>query len=173
MKTFEGQKGKQLNEAEYLTYTHKFCPECAHVKTVLSFYKKKTRTKRGWAWDTYCIDCRKTAYREYGVLNRAKRNARLRRWRHDNPLTAKENDRRKRLRYKYGISEDDLKKLEISQKGKCAICGQTTKRLCIDHSHKSGKARGMLCQTCNTFLGWYENKAGIIIEFQRYLDATN
>ena len=50
----------------------------------------------------------------------------------------------------------------------CEICGKTveetihytgkyaTKRLCIDHNHQTGEFRGLLCQSCNRQLGWYE-----------------
>lgn len=38
----------------------------------------------------------------------------------------------------------------------CEMCG-STKTLCIDHDHKTNKFRGILCQSCNRFLGWYEN----------------
>lgn len=41
MKIFDGQKGKRTDEAEYLTYTHKRCPNCASVKSVDLFYRKK------------------------------------------------------------------------------------------------------------------------------------
>lgn len=57
---------------------------------------------------------------------------------------------------------------------KCEICGKTVsettkwinkyavKNLCIDHNHKTGKFRGLLCQSCNRQLGWYEkNKSSI------------
>jgi len=170
MKILEGQKGKQLNESEYLTYTHKRCSECNNVKAVNLFYKRRTRTKRGWAWDTYCIECRRAACRKYGVSNRAKRNERLRRWRTQNPLAAKKHDKKVRLKRKYGITEDEIEAFRNEQNGACAICHRITKRLFIDHCHKSGKIRGLLCPTCNTFLGWYENKASIILEFQKYLN---
>ena len=50
----------------------------------------------------------------------------------------------------------------------CEICGRTveevvkykgataSRRHCIDHDHKTGKFRGVLCQVCNRQLGWYE-----------------
>lgn len=41
--------------------------------------------------------------------------------------------------------------------GKCAICGKEKDKLCIDHDHKTGEVRGLLCIKCNSNLGWYEN----------------
>ena len=37
----------------------------------------------------------------------------------------------------------------------CEICG-STKKLCVDHNHKTLRFRGMLRQSCNRFLGWFE-----------------
>lgn len=40
----------------------------------------------------------------------------------------------------------------------CNICGRTTGRFCIDHDHKTGKVRGLLCDDCNIGIGrFYEN----------------
>jgi len=62
------------------------------------------------------------------------------------------------------IREHLLKK----QKGKCAICDRKAVRPVVDHHHKkkvmgSGKIRGVLCATCNTFLARIENN------FKRHL----
>ena len=45
-------------------------------------------------------------------------------------------------------------RLIAEQDGGCAICHRppATRRLHIDHDHKTGKVRGLLCFTCNRFL---------------------
>lgn len=169
MKVIEGQKGKRCDEAEYLTYTHKRCGQCDQVKAVSLFYRKKTKTVRGWAWDTYCIGCRREQCRDYGQATRDARNTRLREWRRKNPGAAAQVDRRRHLRVKYGITEADVAIMREAQGGRCAICGRATSRLFVDHCHTRGYVRGLLCQTCNTFLGWYEKKADTILRFQEYI----
>lgn len=169
MRILDRQKGKRCDEKEYLTYTHKRCPKCREVKTVGLFYRKKTTTARGWAWDSYCIECRRTDCVEYGTANRDQRNARLKAWRIKNPVAAAKNDKRARLK-KYGLSEEQVAAMRASQHSKCAICERTTSRLFIDHCHTKGHVRSLLCQTCNTFLGWYEKKADTILRFQKYID---
>jgi phage FluMu protein Com len=70
MKIFDGQKGKRLNEADYLSFTHKRCPACDAVKVVSMFYRKTTKTARGWAWDSHCIECRRAYCVGYGTAGR-------------------------------------------------------------------------------------------------------
>lgn len=48
------------------------------------------------------------------------------------------------------------------RKGLCDICGKPDdrkdgRRISVDHDHKTGKVRGLLCNGCNARLGWYEN----------------
>lgn len=171
MKIFDGQKGKRLNEAEYLTFTHKRCPACREVKAVALFYRKRTSTARGWAWDSHCIECRRLACRDYGANAKEARNARLRDWRKKNPRAAAAVDKRRRLKRAYGLSPADVEAMRDAQGGACAICERKTSRLFVDHCHTKGHVRALLCQTCNTFLGWYEKKADTILRFQQYVEA--
>lgn len=59
---------------------------------------------------------------------------------------------------KYGITLNDYQKMLISQSTKCAICGIfiTDDTAKIDHCHKTGKIRGLLCNRCNVSLGHLE-----------------
>jgi hypothetical protein len=172
VKILDGQRGKHCDEVEYLAYTHKRCAKCGRAKVVSLFYRKNTKTARGWAWDTYCIECRRAACRVYGATSKDLRNARLRKWRLDNPASATRIDKRRRLRAKYGLSEEQVEQMRVAQDGRCAICSRKTTRLFVDHCHTKGHVRGLLCQTCNTFLGWYERKADTILRFQTYIEAT-
>lgn len=53
------------------------------------------------------------------------------------------------LRRQYGITEKQYKELLEQQGGGCAICGKTPeeegRNLAVDHNHKSGEIRGILC----------------------------
>lgn len=59
----------------------------------------------------------------------------------------------------YGLASEQLEEMKARQKGVCAICEKSTEweskkgELVIDHDHKSGKVRGLLCHPCNTALG--------------------
>lgn len=169
MRVLDGQKGKRSDEVDYLLYTHKRCPHCDTVKAVSLFYRKNTKTARRWAWDSHCIECRRGQCRAYGSGNKPKRNARLRAWRRKNPEAARRNDRAGRLKAKYGLTDAEIAAMRDRQEGRCAICNRETARLLVDHCHTKGHVRALLCQTCNTFLGWYEKKADTILRFQKYL----
>ena len=51
------------------------------------------------------------------------------------------------------------KKLFEEQGGNCPICNKRlTYNTCLDHDHKSGEVRGLLCYSCNTFLKGIEDR---------------
>lgn len=62
----------------------------------------------------------------------------------------------KHLKYKYKLTEDDYRDLLINQYFKCKICEQKGMRLEVDHCHKTGKIRGLLCRQCNGELAKFE-----------------
>ena len=58
------------------------------------------------------------------------------------------------------ITLSEYNRMFIAQKGCCALCDRhqsaVTNRLAIDHDHKTGVVRGLLCTSCNLLLGWLE-----------------
>lgn len=55
-------------------------------------------------------------------------------------------------RSKYGLNENEFNRLLESQQGRCALCPREldTRRVAfIDHNHRNGIVRGLLCQLCN------------------------
>ena len=59
----------------------------------------------------------------------------------------------------YGITLKDFDDMLERQDGRCAICGKKgndNKNLCVDHNHKTGRVRGLLCSRCNIKLGLVE-----------------
>lgn len=62
--------------------------------------------------------------------------------------------RAKQAAQRYKTSVEHI--LSIQAAGKCAICGSSY-RLHIDHDHKTGQLRGLLCHFCNTGLGHFRD----------------
>lgn len=69
------------------------------------------------------------------------------------------------LRKSFGISIEEYDAMHAAQNGVCAICarperarrGDKTKWLAVDHDHKTGKVRGLLCTPCNIAIGNFED----------------
>lgn len=76
---------------------------------------------------------------------------------------------------KYGITTEQYEELLKKQEHSCAIClrpmSSFKKRLCVDHNHKTGEIRGLLCNFCNRyFIGRHrEDKAQWFIRASEYL----
>lgn len=54
----------------------------------------------------------------------------------------------------YGIAAAEYDLLYAAQGGRCAICRRATgkaRRLAVDHDHKTGEVRGLLCKPCNRY----------------------
>jgi len=83
--------------------------------------------------------------------------------------------RRIALKVSYGITPEDYARMFKAQRGRCAICrskdsGQRSKRhLCVDHDHKTGKVRGLLCHRCNRGLGLLNDSLNCLGKATEYL----
>jgi len=59
------------------------------------------------------------------------------------------------------------------QGGICAICLQTSGKWHLDHNHKTGKIRGILCHHCNTGLGNLKDDVAVLKRAIAYLEKSN
>ncbi len=83
------------------------------------------------------------------------------------------NSYRNRLyKLNYGISLEDYENLLFKQNGKCDIClgiNNNGRHLDVDHCHKSGKIRGLLCNACNRLLSNSKDDTDILKKAIDYL----
>lgn len=58
---------------------------------------------------------------------------------------------------RFGQPFSDVVRVYAEAEGKCAICSieRSGKNHALDHDHKTGKLRGILCNNCNTGLGMF------------------
>ena len=84
-----------------------------------------------------------------------------------------------KLKQRFGITLGDYEAMLAKQDGKCFICGEPesarTPRggvasLCVDHDHRSGKVRALLCRKCNAGLGQFEHDRARLCSALAYLE---
>ncbi len=128
----------------------KICGHCQEIKPTSSFHKDK-KYKDGLKG--HCKECDKI-------------------YRNGNPRLA-DYVSNYNLKHRYGITLKDYEFLYEKQKGCCAICGRHSsefkRRLAVDHNHKTGKVRGLLCVNCNRFLGLVKESRGLLLKMILYL----
>lgn len=74
---------------------------------------------------------------------------------------------------RFGITETDYEALEEKQGGLCLICKESCSRgfrLSIDHDHKTGRIRGLLCNACNIGLGSFRDNPDLLRRAAEYLE---
>lgn len=85
------------------------------------------------------------------------------------------------FKIKYGITLAIYNAMLCAQNEKCAICNKhqnenyvdtrtgTKYRLAVDHCHKTGTVRGLLCSDCNTALGLLKENSELFLKAMEYL----
>ena len=95
--------------------------------------------------------------REYYADNREAKRVYAKAYR----LAHKAQIKASKIKHLYG--ELDYNLIFEEQNGCCAICGrhqsQLSQSLCVDHDHKTGEIRGLLCSDCNLGLGCFQDSA--------------
>lgn len=78
-------------------------------------------------------------------------------------------------RAKYGLSKQQYYTMFNSQYGLCKTClkPETRERrsLCVDHCHKTGVIRGLLCDSCNRALGFVNDNIDTLVNMIEYLQC--
>lgn len=150
--------GKEKNVL-LLTLSSKKCSCCGEIKPTTEFSRDKRR-KWKFGFQSYCKACVSKKFKKYYKENQEK---------------FKKNNLKR-----YGITPEDKEKMIENQGYKCAICGEEiflfrdTKNkkkdiAHVDHDHKTGKVRGLLCQECNSGLGKFRDNTDYLLSAISYL----
>ena len=126
----------------------KICRKCGVSKPTTEFYKHKNTHDLLRAECKPCWDAAALAYY----------------WANKPALVEKRKDYY--FRRKYGLSLEEVKALKTSL---CQICRAETGTH-IDHDHKSGKVRGVLCPRCNHGLGSFKDNVEYLTNAIQYLE---
>jgi hypothetical protein len=141
----------------------KACRKCGITKqlTEFSLSRKATATTNA----VYRSDCKVCC------------STRAKQWFADNPERAVANKRKFNLAKNYGLTVAEYDALLRQQGGVCAICGSSERmqrqgslmRMPVDHCHKTGAVRGILCQACNRGLGFFRDDTVVMRRALSYL----
>lgn len=135
----------------------KQCTVCEESKPLGQFHKNKL------AFDGVHSACKK-------CRNETRRNS----------LTAKlysegykEKQKENDLKRRFNIDFQRYETMLIAQDFKCGICRthqkDLDKSLAVDHCHKTGAIRGLLCSKCNLSLGGFQDSVELLEEAIQYL----
>lgn len=156
----------------------KLCNKCGEEK-LLGCFRRHGGYVRG-----ECIECEAKIRKAHYAKNPEKYAAASRQWCKDNPgkhaaskraWVSKNKDKHDSYRRKviYGIDHAAFTQMLIKQNGVCAICGGgpvgKRKNLSVDHCHKTGKVRALLCSNCNTGLGSFKDNPQLLLISHAYL----
>lgn len=128
----------------------KMCSECFQWKDLADF---GIRPERGNRPRSACNECLKSKAIKYNASDAALNSAYIR---------------------KYNVDLEWYDKIFKRQNGSCAICetpgpSRGSERLVIDHCHRVGKPRGLLCRACNTAIGKLGDDTQGILRALNYL----
>ena len=142
-------------------------------------FQLKRETANSNARKRYWNDVEKSRaiLREWHHENKEKKSKSFKNWSERNQQRIRGN----RLMRQYGLSNEDYIAMYESQLGLCAICNESQQGitkdgeerfLCVDHCHKTGKVRGLLCARCNAGLGQFQDNPEFLISASKYLIHT-
>ena len=106
--------------------------------------------------------------KEYQKAHKEHLNECTKQWRKNNP----EKYRATKIKCLYGLSHEDWQKIWENQDGRCVICGKRFTKpsmAFVDHNHKTGKIRGLLCVKCNSGIGYFNDDPKITLKMTEYL----
>lgn len=143
----------------------KICTKCKHIKALVAFSPQSGgylgRLSR-------CKLCVAASMRRYRDNNRVEHNKKAVAW----CAVNKKRVRGYSLKRKYGVSRSRFDSMLMAQDGVCAVCHRLNtfgRELCVDHNHKTGRVRGLLCHRCNTAIGFFGDDSNVIARAISYL----
>lgn len=156
------------------------CSQCKIEKPLDSFHKDKSNLS---GYRCNCKDCCKIYYTSERSLelcrkrNKTEKRKNYLKIYHKRP-EIKILERGNHLRrYWPGITGKQAyaryEEIFKSQNGKCLLCHINQKDINrvfdVDHCHKTGKVRGLLCNNCNKFVGFLEKNTELFVKIEKYI----
>lgn len=180
----------------------KKCTKCGVEKDLSLFYRDKKSPDGKTIWCSDCMKIQSRAYaashreehrekakrwakgnperrkenrRRYYAEHKEKEAAQMSSWYQKNKAKKYAYDKKRFLKLYFNLSVEDYESMYKAQNGVCAICSDictSGRRLAVDHCHKTGVIRGLLCGRCNTGLGWFKDRKDLLEKAIEYLDKS-
>ena len=160
--------------------THR-CARCGEEKPVSSFYKQKDKKSGLHSWCKDCIRARNKEryasdpeYRRKVIERASAPKARARQRTRKRSPEGRRKAKDYELRTKFGITVEDFEVMLSEQGGRCAVCGTDSpggqgNQFHVDHCHRTGKVRALLCSNCNRGLGHFQESEDLLLKAIQYL----
>lgn len=118
-----------------------------------------------------CNPCRAAweRARRLADLDRHKAAEKIRRDKYRATAKYKTVERAGHVRSTYGLSLEEYEGIVRDQGGLCALCGDRPATH-VDHEHKTGHVRGVLCLTCNSGLGQLRDSPDLLRRAATYIE---
>ena len=135
--------------------THRVCFACKQDKPIEEFYRSNVRYYQ----------------RECKVCNKIRRSLW---WKSPKGRLSAANTK---LKSRFGITLIEYEELVGKCGNKCEICGASSSvnghRLAVDHDHKTGAIRGILCKACNSGIASFSDDPNKLKSAIVYLEKQN
>lgn len=132
----------------------------AATKTGVSHAEWLARRARGLRW---CFRCRTWKQLEAFAVDRSRSQGRA------SSCKACVTFAGRASRFK--LSRAELTALLARARGECELCHEESSDLVIDHNHRTGRVRGVLCNSCNIGLGMFKEDAARLRSAVNYLEV--
>ena len=153
----------------------KICSKCKNPKSILEFCNNKCNIDGLECW---CRECHKEKIRIKNQIRQRKYKETRKRYNDTHKEQMSKQKAEKRLSTRYGITIEDYRVMQENQNGKCSICNKEQTRLnrnnkpirlAVDHDHKTGRIRGLLCYKCNSGIGYFNDNIELLSKPINYL----
>ena len=146
----------------------KRCANCEQEKDESEFYKTVGRKYSS----SYCKPCQRKRFKNTPEKNKTYHQN----WKAEHPASYQLYKLRMMYRKYEGMELETFVEMACAQDNKCAICGGSPEdrhrdKLCVDHCHKTGRVRKLLCSTCNNGLGCFKDNEELLMKACNYLMA--
>ena len=154
------------NPEERKEWDKKYNNSESHKKSNKKYRKTNKGKANGDKWNE--SESHKKAMKKYNKSEAGKKSQQKYQTSEKKRITSRKNH----LKRKYNLSHEDWLKMWENQDGKCLICGKLfiePSDACVDHNHKTGKVRSLLCKKCNLGIGYLNDDPKLTIKATKYL----